>query len=80
MLVGHAQQVGQTVRARSARSLVVDDDGVVEVSTLDEVVLYEGLYLSHKDKGACTGNLFLEVVQVVEAGKLVASVWASRTR
>ena len=64
-------EVGNAVKLGLLYFLVVDDDGVVEVASLDEVVFQQRLYLSNEDEGARRSYFFGKVFHVFEAGILV---------
>ena len=66
----YVEGIGQFVKALLRNLLFVDDDGIVEVASLDEARLQEGLNLAHEDEGAGIGNLGLEILHMVEGGKL----------
>ncbi len=71
VFVLHLHQVGEFVEVGLLHGRVVDDDGVIQVAALDKVELQQWHHLAHKHEGAGSGNLVLELAQVVERGKLV---------
>ena len=50
--------------------LLIDDHGIVQVASLDEASPQQGLNLTHEHKGAGRGHLRVEMLHVVEGGKL----------
>ena len=69
--VGHAHHVGQLVEVLLRHLAFVDDDGVVQVASLDEARLEQRLYFAHKDEGAAGGHFVLEFAHIFQRGKLV---------
>ena len=66
----YMQHIGQHVKTFLGGLALVDDNGVVEVATLDEVCLQQRLDVTYKDE--CTGlcDLVGILQRVVECGKL----------
>ena len=66
----HMQHVGQHVKALLRGLALVDDDGVVEVTTFDKVGLQQRLNITNEDESARTSNLVCIIMRIVECGKL----------
>ena len=69
--VGHAYHVGQLVKVLLRHLALVDDNGVVQVASLDESCLKQGLNLAHENESAAGGYFFLELAHVLQRGELV---------
>ena len=72
VVMGRSDAVGQLVEFVLRLGLLVDDDGVVEVATLDETSRQHHLDLADEAERTCRSYLFLEVAHVVERSKLRA--------
>ena len=68
----HVQHVSQHVQTLLSGLTLVDDDGVVQVTALDEVGLQQRLNVTYKDEGTRSSNLCSIVLHVVECCKLAA--------
>ena len=55
--VGDAQHVGQLVKVLLRHLTLVDHDGIVQTSALDEIGVEQRLDIAHKDKGTGSSNL-----------------------
>ena len=66
----HMQHVSQHVETLLSGLALVDDDGVIEVATFNEVSLQQRLNVTHKNEGAGGGYLRREVLHFVDCGKL----------
>ena len=67
----YAKRVSQLVISFLRQLPVVDDNGVVEVASLDEPEVEQRLYLSDEDKCASGGYLSSKVIERVEVSKLI---------
>ena len=70
--MGHVHHVGHVVQVLLLHLRIVDDDGIVQVTALDEAELDERLYLAHEHKRAAGSDFVLELLDVGQRGKLVA--------
>ena len=50
--------------------LLVDDDGIVHVATLDEIGFKQWFDIAHKHEGTCRGDLLFKIIKRVERSKL----------
>ena len=66
----HMQHVGQHVETLLSSLTFIDDDGIVQVSTLDEVGLQQRLNVTYKYESTCRGNLCGKIFHLVDCGKL----------
>ena len=69
--VGNAQRVGEFVVTLLWQFLLIDYDGVVEVTSLDKTKVQQRFNLTHEHKGTCRCNLCGEIFDIVKIGKLV---------
>ena len=51
--------------------LIVDDEGIIEVASLDQVVGKECLYFTDEDEGTARSDLRIGVLEVLEGWELV---------
>ena len=65
-LVGHIHQVGQTVKFSLFHRTVIDYYGILKVTTLDEIILYQRLYFTHENKCAARSYLILEIIYMFQ--------------
>ena len=68
--MGHLENVGQLVEFLLLHFSFVDNDGVVQVSTLDKVSLEQWNDITNKHKGTRRRYLLGKVVGTVKCGKL----------
>ena len=68
----YVEHVGQHIEALLSGLALVDHDGVIQIATLDEVGLKQGLDIANKHEGASTGNLGIISIRIIECGKLRA--------
>ena len=68
--MGHLEYIGQLVEFLLAHLAFIDDDGVVQVATLNQVGFQQGHDVAYEDECAGRGYLLGKVVDVVEGGKL----------
>ena len=68
---GETHQRRDVVKVLLRHFAVVDDYGIVEVATLDEVGLQQRLDFAHEHESAACGNLVVEVCDVLKTCKLV---------
>ena len=53
----HVQHISEHVKTLLSGLTFVDDDGIVQIATFDEVGLKQWLYVAYKDEGTGTGYL-----------------------
>ena len=68
--MGHLQQVGQIVELLLCDLTLIDDDGVLQVATLDEVCIEKRHNVAHEDKRTGRCNLCGEIANLVDSSKL----------
>ena len=66
----HMQHIGQRVKALLSGLALINNDSVVQIATLNQVGLKQGLNIAHEDKGACWSNLGSIFCYVIYGGKL----------
>ena len=67
-----ARQLAQLVEVLLCGLPLIDNDGIVQVTSLDETGQKQLLYLSNKDEGTGSCHFGHELVHAVEGGKLAA--------
>ena len=70
--VGNTQQICQLIHLLLLQLTLVNHDGVVQVTTLDQVGIQQGDDITHEDEGSCRSNLLGVVLHVVKRSKLTA--------
>ena len=70
--VGNTQQIRQLIHLLLLQLTLVDHDGVVQVTTLDQVGIQQGDDITYEDEGSCRGNLLGVVLHVIKRSKLTA--------
>ena len=70
VLMRDADCVGQLVVALLRQFVLIDDDGVVEVASLDKSQVEQRLNLPDEYKRPCRGDFLRELTETVECGEL----------
>ena len=71
VFVGNSYEIGYTVKLGLCHFVVVNDNGVIEVSAFDEVVFQQRFDFLYKNECAGGSDLFGETLHIFETGILV---------
>ena len=68
--VRHLEMVGELIELRLLYLALVDNDGIVQVATLDEIGLEQWHDIANENEGTCRSNLVNVGLHLVEGSKL----------
>ena len=69
--VRDSHDIGQLVIVFLGHFTFVDNDGIVQIATLDESGRQQWLDFTDKYKGTAGGNFIFELLHILQCGKLV---------
>ena len=64
-------QIADLMELLLTHRLIIDDEGIIEVASLDQVVGKECLYFTDEDEGTARSDLRIKVLEVLEGCELV---------
>ena len=64
-------QIADLMELLLTHRLIIDDEGIVEVTSLDQVIGKECLYFTDEDEGTARSDLRIKVLEVLKGCELI---------